>query len=160
MDDNPCIIRCIRKEETDFLKDFLYEAIFIPTGIEPPPKDIIDNPELRLYIDDFGSKTGDNCLVAETGGKVVGAVWTRIMNDYGHVDDYTPSLAISLYKEYRGQGIGSELMTRMLERLKEQGYERVSLSVQKANYAVRMYEKLGFRTVEENPEELIMVCKL
>ena len=52
----------------------------------------------------------DNCIVAEADEKAVGAVWTRIMNDYGHVDDKTPSLAISLYKEYRGIGIGTMMM--------------------------------------------------
>lgn len=54
--------------------------------------------------------------------RVVGAVWTRIMADYGHVDAETPSFAISLYKEYRGQGIGSQLMVKMFELLKWQGY--------------------------------------
>ena len=34
------------------------------------------------------------------------------------------------------------------------------LAVQKANYAVLMYEKIGFRTVDENDEEFIMVCEL
>ena len=97
---------------------------------------------------------------ADFGGKVVGAVWTRIMNDYGHVDDETPSFAISLYKEYRGQGIGSQLMVKMLELLKWQGFEKASLAVQKANYAVKMYENVGFKTVDENAEEYIMVCEL
>ena len=82
------------------------------------------------------------------------------MDDYGHVDDYTPSFAISLYKEYRGRGIGSRLMEEMLKLLRSQGYERASLAVQKANYAVKIYEKLGFETVDENDEEYIMVCEL
>ena len=82
------------------------------------------------------------------------------MDDYGHVDDETPSFAISLYKEYRGQGIGSQLMERMLELLKRQGYEKASLAVQKTNYAVKMYENVGFKTVDENAEEYIMVCEL
>ena len=98
--------------------------------------------------------------MAEVDGKVVGAVWTRIMNDYGHVDDETPSFAISLYKEYRGQGIGTAMMRKMLELLKSQGWKKASLAVQKANYAVRMYEAVGFRTVNENDEEYIMVCEL
>ncbi len=76
------------------------------------------------------------------------------------MDDETPSLAISLYKEYRGQGIGSQLMVKMLELLKWQGFELVSLSVQKANYAVKMYKDVGFRTVDENAEEYVMVCEL
>ena len=82
------------------------------------------------------------------------------MNDYGHVDDDTPSFAISLYKEYRGQGIGTQLMVKMLELLKKNGYKRASLAVQKANYAVKMYEKVGFKIVDENEEEYIMVCEL
>ena len=45
-------------------------------------------------------------------------------------------------------------------RCSKKGYERASLAVQKANYAVRMYEKVGFRTVDENDEEFIMVCEL
>ena len=154
------ILRKIEKNEIDLLRGFLYEAIFIPEGVDPPPKDIIDQPELRLYYEGFGSGRADNAIVAEDEGKVVGAVWTRIMNDYGHVDDDTPSFAISLYKEYRGQRTGTELMKEMLELLKTQGYEKASLAVQKANYAVRMYEKVGFDVVDENDEEFIMVCNL
>jgi ribosomal protein S18 acetylase RimI-like enzyme len=51
-------------------------------------------------------------------------------------------------------------MVRMLELLRGQGYERASLAVQKANYAVKMYEKVGFKIVDENEEEYIMVCEL
>lgn len=153
-------IRGLKNNETDLLKDFLYEAIFIPEGVEPPAKDIVEKPELRVYTDGFGSRKGDNCLVADIGGKVVGAVWTRIMNDYGHVDDDTPSFAISLYKEYRGQGIGTRMMKEMLALLKEKGYKKASLAVQKANYAVKMYQNVGFNTVDENMEEYIMVCEL
>ena len=51
--------------------------------------------------------------------KIVGAVWVRNMDDYGHVEDGVPSFAISLYKEYRGLGIGTMLMKRMLEELKK-----------------------------------------
>ena len=154
------VIRTLREEEKDLLKDFLYEAIYIPEGVLSPDRSIVEKTELRVYTDDFGSGKGDNCLVAESDGRVVGAVWTRIMNDYGHVDDDTPSFAISLYEEYRGRGIGSELMREMLDLLRKQGYARASLAVQKANYAVRMYEKTGFKTVDENAEEYIMVCDL
>ena len=153
-------IRELRSDENDLLKDFLYEAIFIPEGTDPPERSIIERPELKLYYEDFGSGEADYCLVAEADGKVIGAVWTRIMNDYGHVDDETPSFAISLYKEYRGLGIGTELMRRMLQLLKEKGYKRASLAVQKANYAVWMYEKLSFITTDQNDEEFIMVCEL
>lgn len=147
------VLREIRENERGLLRDFLYEAIFIPEGVDPPAREIIEQPELKIYYEDFGTGKADYCIVADDDGKVAGAVWTRIMNDYGHVDDETPSFAISLYKEYRGQGIGTQMMQEMLSLLKKNGYSRASLAVQKANYAVRMYEKVGFKTVDENDEE-------
>ena len=82
------------------------------------------------------------------------------MDDYGHIDDDTPSLAISLHQEYRGKGIGTDLMKNILKLLKSNGYERVSLSVQKANYACKMYKKVGFEIIDESSEEYIMACDL
>ena len=154
------IIREMRETEYPLLNDFLYEAIFIPEGVNAPPKSIINLPELQVYVSGFGTHKDDKALVAEIGGTGVGAVWVRIMDDYGHMDDQTPSFAISLYKEYRGLGIGTAMMRKMLEVLKECGYEKASLAVQKANYAVRMYEKVGFEIVGENEEEFIMVRRL
>lgn len=152
-------IREIKESEYQILPNFLYEAIFIPEGTEKPSKSIIEQPELQVYVADFG-KEDDWCLAAEMKEKIVGAVWVRIMNDYGHVDDETPSFAISLYEEYRNLGIGTALMGTMLQFLKDKGYKQTSLSVQKANYAVNMYRKMGFEVIKENEEEYIMVCKL
>ena len=153
-------IRKISEGEHSLLQDFLYEAIFVPEGVPAPPKSIINQPELQVYIADFGKKKDDMGLIAEVGKKAVGAVWVRIMNDYGHIDNHTPSFAISLYKEYRGFGIGTDLMKEMLRILRDRGYKQASLAVQKANYAVRMYQKTGFEIVDENEEEYIMVCRL
>ncbi|MBQ8166262.1 MAG: GNAT family N-acetyltransferase [Lachnospiraceae bacterium] len=152
-------IRPITSQEYSLLDDFLYEAIFIPEGVEAPPKDIIKAPELQVYVESFGTREGDICFVAEISGKVVGAVWVRIMDDYGHVEDGVPSFAISLYKEYRGYGIGTALMKRMLVELQTKGYKKASLAVQKANYAVKMYKKVGFEIIDENDEEYIMMWR-
>ena len=108
-------IRELREDESKALNTFLYEAIFIPEGVPAPPKEIINQPELQVYVKDFGKNKGDLCLVAEANNEVVGAVWVRIMNDYGHIDEETPSLAISLLKEYRNYGIGTNLMEQMLK---------------------------------------------
>ena len=154
------IIREMQQAEYPLLEKFLYEAIFIPNGVEPPAKSIIYSPELQVYISEFGTSKHDISLVADINGEVVGAVWVRIMNDYGHIDDKTPSFAISVYKEYRGKGIGTALMKEMLTILKRRGYEQASLSVQKANFAAEMYRKLGFQVIGENEEEYLMVKSL
>ena len=154
------LIRELRQDEMEVLDTFLYESIFIPKGVSAPSKDIINQPELQVYVKNFGEDKGDLCLVAQVENEIVGAVWVRIMNDYGHIDDETPSFAISLLKEYRNYGIGTELMKQMLKKLKMQGYRQASLAVQKMNYAVRMYTNVGFEIVDENDQEYIMICRL
>lgn len=138
------IIRDMKPEEYPLLSDFLYEAIFIPVGMQKPNRTIIHQPELALYIEDFG-QADDICLIAEIQGKAIGAIWSRIMNDYGHVDEETPSLAISLFEDCRNRGIGTMLMKAMLQKLKEAGYRQVSLSVQKANWSYVKKTDTDFR---------------
>ena len=151
------IIRKIRPEEHNLLREFLYQAIYLPEGMEPPPRSIIDLPELQVYVTDFGTQPGDHCLVAEVERKVIGTAWCRIMEDYGHIDNDTPSLAISLLPEYRGQGTGTQLLNALLLLLRENGYQRASLSVQKENPALRLYQRAGFRILAEKGTEYLML---
>lgn len=53
-------------------------------------------------------------------------------------------------------------MTKMLKKLRQKGYKRASLSVNKENYALKMYEKLGFEIIGdgENETQYLMVCEL
>lgn len=153
-------IRKMDASEYPLLNAFLYAAIFVPKGAAAPPKSIIETPELQVYIADFGTGRDDLCFVAEADGQVVGAVWCRIMPDYGHIDDQTPSLAISVLEGYRGKGVGTALLRHMLHALAKRGCARVSLSVQKANAACRLYQRAGFSIYDENEEEYIMVTDL
>lgn len=154
------IIRELRKDEYPQLTDFLYEAIFVPPGTPKPERAVVHEPELQVYVENFGTGIADFALAAEVEGGLVGCAWTRIMNDYGHLDEQTPSLAIAVFEQYRGRGIGTKLLKTLLIQLQESGYSQVSLSVQKANYAAQLYQKLGFQIVKENAEEWIMAVTL
>ncbi len=154
------IIREMEEKEFPQLEKFLYNAIFVPDGVIAPPEAIINTPEMQVYLNGFGESINDRCLVAVKDKNIIGAVWTRIMHDYGHIDDETPSFAISLLENYRGLGIGTKLLEEMLSVLKVCGYSKASLAVQKANYAIKMYQKAGFEIIDENDEEYIMVNKL
>lgn len=153
-------IRLISESEYNLLGKFLYTAIYIPEWTPEPPFDIINSPELQVYINDFGSQPSDIGFVAEIGGEIVGAVWSRIMNDYGHIDDETPSLALSVLEGYRRRGIATALLTAILERLAGH-FRGVSLSVQKENLsAVNLYRKFNFGIVREDDAEYIMLLNL
>ena len=150
------IIREINEEEIKLLDRFLYLAIYVHKGEVPPPFGIIYKPELQVYVENLGKEKDDHILIAEADDKIVGAVWVRIMDDYGHIDDETPSLIISVEKEYRGKGIGRSLLFSMLSLLSKYGYKAVSLSCQKENYAVSLYKSLGFEIIKDIDEEYIM----
>ena len=149
-------IREMKAFEYPLLDNFLYEAIFQRNEMNLLPKIVIENPELKVYIQNFGNEKDDYCFCAEVQGKIVGAVWVRNIRAYGSIDNDTPEFAISIYKKFRGFGIGTKMMNKMIEHLKQKGYSKASLAVQKDNYAVKMYLDVGFQIVDENEEEYIM----
>ena len=157
------IIREIKPDEKGKLEEMLYEAIYQPDEKNLIPKEVIYEPEVNVYIKDFGEKKDDYCLVADHHGIIVGAVWVRILSEkikgFGNIDDKTPEFAISLCKEYRSQGIGTRLMAEMIQYLQQKGYEQASLNVKKENYAVKLYQNHGFEIIDEDGEDYLMLLK-
>ncbi|MBU4438574.1 MAG: GNAT family N-acetyltransferase [Acetobacterium sp.] len=156
------IIRSIRKEELPVLREFMYLAIFVEEGSEPLPTEIVDDPRLIKYIQDFG-RVGDACLVAVLQKEVIGVVWSRLFPancpGYGYYDEKTPELSIAVKPKWRGQGIGFDLMSAMLKKLREAGYLAVSLSVTQNNPAVALYKKCGFEILAVQQEDFLMLLK-
>ena len=136
-------VRDMTPAEYPLLADFLHMAIFVPPGQQPPPREVLASPEMQVYFKNFGQGAGDRGVVAEAAGKLVGAAWARIMEDYGHVDDDTPSLAAAVEAPYRGQGIGGALLRALLDQL-----------------AQALYRRLDFHTLRETESEYIMVKTL
>ena len=151
-------IKELHESDYDLLKEFIYWAIFVPPGTKQPERNIINNPDVFIYIDDFGQKD-DYGVFAEVDGNAVGAAWTRIIPAYGYIDDETPELAMSMLPEYRSQGVGTELMKKLFELLSKKGYKETSLAVQKENPAVNFYLRLGYEIASENDEEFVMIKK-
>lgn len=153
-------LRAIGSEDTEILQTFLYHAIHVPEGLEPPPRSILEKPELRVYMEGFGTQPHDQGLAAVADGQVIGAAWVRDMPDYGHIEDGVPSFAISVLPGQRGRGVGTLLMQTLLAQLRRKGYTKASLAVQKTNRAAVLYRRLGFETLRETDEEYLMVCPL
>ena len=157
---NRTTIRPIRVSELPLLEDLLYEAIWQPDPTRLLPREVIRLPALRCYVEAFGSRDGDCCMVAEIGGQVAGAAWSRCLHGFGWVGEGIPELAVALFSPYRGRGIGTRLLQAMLNELRRRGFAGVSLSVQRDNPAARLYVRLGFRVFEERDGEWVMRCEL
>lgn len=137
----------------------LYLAIYVPEGEPRPHPNIIYQPELSRYVAGWG-KLNDRGFAAADGNQIIGAAWYRLLTGenrgYGYVNNTTPELSIALQPAYRGQGIGTELLTHLLDDAAAY-YPALSLSVSPDNPARRLYERLGFVTIGKEGDSLIML---
>jgi len=62
---------------------------------------------------------------------------------------------ISLLPEHRGAGIGTKLLRELQVEARSAG-KTLTIHVERFNPALRLYERLGFKTVEEQPVYLLM----
>ena len=156
-------IRAIAKNEFGFLFDLVYEAAYIPDGIERPPKSFVYEPKVSRYVENFG-REGDLAFVLVDGRELVGGIWSRLFSDdgrgHGFVDESTPELGMAVFDGYRGRGFGTQLMQRLIDSLIDSGFGKVSLSVDRRNPALRLYERFGFEVVREKGNAYTMVKSL
>lgn len=155
------IIRKIKSDEEYFLREMLYQAIFIPPGKPPLPRSITGQPELARYIKDWGKGAFDLAYVAEHNGMLIGAIWGRQFVlpkvGYGYVDGFTPEISMAIKEAHRGRGIGAALLENISASYNERGVSAISLSVDKLNPAFKFYQKNGFEYHEETGTAITMI---
>lgn len=157
-------VRQLLPSDQPFLREMLYQSLYVPEGSPPFPRDVVNRPEIAKYVRAWG-RVGDMGFVAidVSSGEAIGAAWLRLLTGdergYGYVDDETPELGMAVLPGYRGRGVGSDLLGRLL---KSAGvvYRGVCLSVSTDNPAVRLYERAGFERVCACGNSLTMVKRL
>lgn len=141
-----------------FLWDTLYLSIHLRDGVAPPPRSIVDEPDLAHYLRDFGRYEGDDAEVVEDEcGAVVAAAYCRRMPatdpGYGFVAADIPELGMAVVDGHRARGVGRLVLARLLER-----HPTMSLSVDLENDVARgLYESMGFQPVAEEGTALTML---
>ena len=152
------MIRCGDANDTAFLRDMLRHAYYWRWE-EPELRDL----PVSRYVEGWG-RPGDRALVLIEGFQPVGAAWYRLFKQdepgYGFVDEDTPELAIAIVPSRRGRGLGKELLEGLIASAKRDGFRRLSLSVESDNPAIGLYERFGFRTLEEHGRSRTMVAEL
>ncbi|WP_338787648.1 GNAT family N-acetyltransferase [Metabacillus sp. FJAT-53654] len=144
-------LRQATKKDITFLWDMLYEAIYVGEGEVRPPRSILDKPELAHSVENWG-RHGDHALIAtDSDDNKVGAIWIRLFSEqnktYGYVNENIPILSMAILPKYRGKGIGTRLIQEICTLAKINGYKAVSLSVDPANPALRLYERFNFKKI-------------
>ena len=141
-----------------FMKKMLYEAAYWNPAVEKSPfEEEFSQPEVAVILESWG-RSGDTVLIAEiSGNHPIGAAWfrfyTKEMHSYGFYNEKTPEIAIAVQEEYRNKGVGTALLKALIAEARWQNIKNLSLSVDKGNYAVHMYEKIGFRNIDDQEEK-------
>lgn len=158
-------IRLATRDDLPFLREMLYEAVcWRPHQPRAPLNEVLAGPELAKLLSGWG-RQGDTAVVAEwEDGTPVGAAWYRFWtaenHSYGFVDASTPELAIAVRQYMRQRGIGTALLTVLLEQARRSAITQISLSVEPENYSRALYEKLGFKQVGTSETSLTMLLEL
>lgn len=156
-------IRPITDQDVPFMWDMLYESMYVPEGQEPFSRDILQEPSIAKYAEHWG-RAGDIGLIAVTDAEEpIGTITVRAFQEdnqgYGYVGADVPELGMAVSPSFRGQGIGTALMKALFEELSQNGYARVSLSVDPNNTAaVKLYQRFGFAEVGMSGTSITMVA--
>jgi ribosomal protein S18 acetylase RimI-like enzyme len=143
------------RPDPNFLLDMLLEAAY-PPGSHPDRSTASQEPRIRQWLDGFGERHGDLAMIAYDGVLPVGAAWCRLFDTsaigmVGITNQDTPSLAVGVYPRYRQQGVGSALLEALCNECRDAGFNAISLAVGRSNPALRLYNRLGFEVVSEEP---------
>ncbi|MFL5796843.1 MAG: GNAT family N-acetyltransferase [Actinomycetota bacterium] len=144
-------IRALRKDDAPFLREMSSFAARWRLGQESGDgEEVLEDDHVARYVEAWG-RPGDLGMVAEIDGRPVGAAWVRPLPPdrpgYGFIDERTPELSVAVVPDERGRGVGSGLVQAVLEAAQRAGYGAVSLSVERDNPALRLYERLGSEKV-------------
>ncbi len=108
----------------------------------------------RGFIENKINAEKELMLIAEIDGKHIGNCSLMSVAPYKRYA-HRCSVAIAIYKEYCGCGIGKAMMQTVLDAAKRAGYEQAELEVVSSNKAaIEMYKKLGFAKYGSFPNSM------
>jgi GNAT superfamily N-acetyltransferase len=145
-----------RAAQTDamFLGDMLVEAANWRAGGARPRHEDLTSTEHRRYLAGWKRMSDDGLVATGEGDAPVGAAWYRVLpqNDpgFGFVAVAVPELIIGVHPLWRARGVGRELLREVVRLAGAQGHARISLSVERDNFARNLYRAEGFAVVRES----------
>ena len=152
-------IRPLTPADQLFLWEMLYRSLYVPEGGTPFERAILEDPDIAKYVSDWGRTYDSGFVAIDKNARPIGAGLLRLLSGnekgFGYVDDKTAELGMAVVSEYRGKGIGTSLLDRLIASVNGV-FESVSLSVAVGNSALRLYEKFGFEVVAQLGNSITM----
>lgn len=144
-----------------FLGDMLVEAANWRAGGARPRHEVLTSPEHRRYLAGWMRAADDGLVAIGSEGTPVGAAWFRMLPQnapgFGFVAVAVPELIIGVHPLWRARGVGRILLRELVQLAAAQGHARLSLSVERDNFARNLYRAEGFSVSEQGPVRDTMV---
>jgi ribosomal protein S18 acetylase RimI-like enzyme len=158
------VIRPATAADAWFLQEMLTIAVdWRGTPSTRSVRAIMSDPALSRYIAGW-PRPGDVGFVADERGVQLGAAWLRLFTEaepgYGFVDESTPELSIAVVAHARGRGLGSSLLRALIVESRLRAVPAISLSVERDNPALALYERLGFQILHRGDGAITMALSL
>ena len=158
-------IRRAVRADASFLVEMVCEAAnWHPDRIRPKV-DLMADSKVMRYARGWKRPADDGVIAIEDSGEAIGACWYRVLprNEpgYGFVAAGVPELTLGVRPVWRAQGVGRALLEAACELAREAGHQRISLSVERANFAERLYRSEGFvvATAGENADTMVKTLR-
>ena len=154
MADSPWTIRRAVAEDGEFLADMLVEAVnWSAERKRRSRRRVLSAPGTAHYIAGWPRST-DLGVVAEVAGERIGAAWLRFLPaddpGYGFVAAGVPELTVGAAAQWRGRGAGRPLLRAIASDARRAGVRRISLSVERKNFAQKLYLSEGYQIVDSS----------
>ena len=149
------IIRNAEENDAENLIDYLkITAAETPFLIREPDEITLSIEQEQAFIKAKKDSENELLLIAEISGRHIGNCSLMSIGGYKRYR-HRCDIAIALYKEYCGLGIGKAMLETVLGIAEKTGYEQAELEVTAANKsAIALYEKLGFKIYGTFPDNM------
>ena len=138
----------------DLIKYLKITTSETPYLIREPDEVTLSLEQEQNFIQRVMDSDRELMLVAIIDGKHIGNCSLMGIGGYRRYQ-HRCSVAIALYQEYCGRGIGKIMLQTVLEIAKEIGYEQAELEVIADNKnAIALYENLGFEKYGHFPDNM------
>jgi GNAT superfamily N-acetyltransferase len=148
------IIRLATPEDGAFMGDMLVAVVnWSPEWKQKSRERIFSTPGIAHYIAGWPRAT-DLGVIAEGNGQRVGAAWLRFLPasdpGYGFVASDVPELTVGVAASWRSRGVGRALLRAVAGQARSAGIAQISLSVERKNYAQKLYLSEGYQVMDSS----------
>jgi GNAT superfamily N-acetyltransferase len=157
-------IRRAVRADASFLVEMVCEAANWHPERTRPKADLLADATVMRAAKGWKRPSDDGVVAVEATEEPIGACWFRVLSRADAGDGFVaagvPELTLGVRPIHRAQGVGRALLEAACDLARAAGHQRISLRVERENFAERLYRSEGFVVAEAGDRHDVMVKTL